>query len=281
MATLDDKLLGEKLHYYCSSSEDEGEDKEPVERSSPPPMVKRGDGGSCNTGPKGVMKDWRRYKQLEREERADQEVEKLALAKRLALTCRTDKEDQEAKAREENIDEEFEALLDDDMLQTFIKKRMQEMVDNQSAASSKRFGNIIELLTAEDFLTAVDKEDNAVSVIIYIYENEAAGCNTGYQCLKLIAQEYTHVKFCTIPASAVPLSKQFKDNGVPAIQGWRGGELLGSLVRITDHLGEDFYMSDMESYLIESGLLVDKTTLVPTIIRGPANHAGQKADDSD
>ncbi len=28
MATLDDKLLGEKLHYYCSSSEDEGDDDE-------------------------------------------------------------------------------------------------------------------------------------------------------------------------------------------------------------------------------------------------------------
>ena len=28
MATLDDKLLGEKLHYYCSSSEDEDEDEE-------------------------------------------------------------------------------------------------------------------------------------------------------------------------------------------------------------------------------------------------------------
>ena len=26
MATLDDKLLGEKLHYYCSSSESERED---------------------------------------------------------------------------------------------------------------------------------------------------------------------------------------------------------------------------------------------------------------
>ena len=25
MATLDDKLMGEKLHYYCSSSEDEDE----------------------------------------------------------------------------------------------------------------------------------------------------------------------------------------------------------------------------------------------------------------
>lgn len=26
MATLDDRLLGEKLHYYCSSSEDEDDD---------------------------------------------------------------------------------------------------------------------------------------------------------------------------------------------------------------------------------------------------------------
>ena len=31
MATLDDKLMGEKLHYYCSSSEDEEE--EPPQRS--------------------------------------------------------------------------------------------------------------------------------------------------------------------------------------------------------------------------------------------------------
>ncbi len=28
MATLDDKLLGEKLQYYCSSSESEGEDED-------------------------------------------------------------------------------------------------------------------------------------------------------------------------------------------------------------------------------------------------------------
>jgi len=279
MATLDDKLLGEKLHYYCSSSEDEGEDKDCIEKSPVPPTSADG-GPATNTGPKGVIKDWQRYKQLEREERSEQDAEKLALAKRLALTCRTDKEDQEAKQREENLDDEFEALLDDDLLQTFIKKRMQEMVENQSASSSKIFGNILELATGEDFLTAVDKEDKAVSVIIYIHENDVAGCNTSYQCMKLLAQEYRQVKFCRIRASSVPLSKKFKDGGVPAIQGWRGGELLASLVRITDHLGEDFLMSDLESYLIESGLLVDKT-LVPTVIRGPANHAGQNADDSD
>ena len=136
------------------------------------------------------------------------------------------------------------------------------MVENHSAASSKRFGNLIDLVTGEDFLNAIDKEDKGVSVIIFIYENEAAGCNTSYQCLKLVAKEYPHVKFCRIPASAVPLSQEFKNSGVPAIQGWRAGELLASLVRITDHLGVDFFMSDMESYLIENGLLIDKG-LVP------------------
>ena len=107
MATLDDKLLGEKLHYYCSSSEDEAEDNEPAGQGSVAPVSSDG-GAAMNTGPKGVIKDWQRYKQLEREERSEQEAEKLALAKRLALTCRTDREDQEAKNKEQSLDEEFE-----------------------------------------------------------------------------------------------------------------------------------------------------------------------------
>ena len=108
MATLDDKLLGEKLHYYCDSSDDEpdGEDG----RNTPPPGASRGassskskatfvpeselqkapkaGGGGYNTGPKGVIEDWRRFKQLEKENRDDAEAEKKAVAKRLAMTCR-------------------------------------------------------------------------------------------------------------------------------------------------------------------------------------------------
>ena len=72
MATLDDKLLGEKLHYYCSSSEDEdgdeqGEGRGAAEAAPPPP-----NSGGANTGPKGVIEDWRRFKQLETEKREEQ-----------------------------------------------------------------------------------------------------------------------------------------------------------------------------------------------------------------
>ena len=41
------------------------------------------------TGPKGVIKDWQRYKQLEAEKRASQSLEKMQLAKKLTLTCRS------------------------------------------------------------------------------------------------------------------------------------------------------------------------------------------------
>ena len=105
MATLDDKLLGEKLHYYCSSSEDEadggdegaddggkGDDSRtsaaaacaPAPKFVPESELKNGH----NTGPKGVMEDWRRFKQLERENRAEAAAEKEALTKKLAMTCR-------------------------------------------------------------------------------------------------------------------------------------------------------------------------------------------------
>jgi hypothetical protein len=73
MSTLEDKILGEKLHYYCSSSEDEGNnsgesDKEYDDKEYNDikyaenttqhiaSSYSEWDGTSSNTGPKGVIK---------------------------------------------------------------------------------------------------------------------------------------------------------------------------------------------------------------------------------
>ena len=105
MATLDDKLMGEKLHYYCSSSEDEADGgDEGADDGGKADDSRRANAaaGSAskfvpeselknsgyNTGPKGVMEDWRRFKQLERENRAEAAEEKASLTKKLAMTCR-------------------------------------------------------------------------------------------------------------------------------------------------------------------------------------------------
>ena len=68
----------------------------------------------------------------------------------------------------------------------------------------------------------------------------------------------------------------FQASGVPALLVYRSGELVANFVRLTDTLGDDFYASDLEGFLIENGVLSDGK-LVPSIIRGPA----VQNDDSD
>lgn len=69
MSTLEDKIMGEKLQYYCSSSEDEKEesggeggdeaDQAKAEAAAAPPVadmtqdMTHWQGNSANTGPKG------------------------------------------------------------------------------------------------------------------------------------------------------------------------------------------------------------------------------------
>jgi len=266
MATLDDKLLGEKLHYYCSSSEDEGEE-EPAPAPAPTPGP-GGGGDGPNTGPKGVLKDWQRYKQLETEQREAAELERLALAQKLSLTCRTEQQDQQAREQEAAVDRELEELLDDGFLESYMQKRMEEMVA-ATQNLTKRFGQVVELHTGESFLDCVDREEKRVTVVVLVHEPSVEGCTAMAGCIECLAQQFPTVKFCKILSSAAMLSKHFKVAGVPALLVYRAGNLLGSFIRVTDQLGTDFFASDVESFLAEHGMLPDKDA-VPSIIRGPA-----------
>ena len=78
----------------------------------------------------------------------------MALAKKLALTCRTSNDDDKAKQKEEKVDRELEELLDDGFLQDYMQRRMQEMIE-KTQNTTKTFGRVIELHTGESFLDSV------------------------------------------------------------------------------------------------------------------------------
>lgn len=61
------------------------------------------------------------------------------------------------------------------------------------------------------------------------------------------------------------LSKHFKKEGVPALLVYKAGQVIGNFVHVTHYLGTDFYASEVETFLIEHGMLTDKNC-VPTII---------------
>lgn len=285
MASLEDKILGEKLHNYCSSSSEESDgncsdsdsenvqskkDKSAVEETAPVES-NQWEGTSTNTGPKGVIKDWQRYKQLENEKREESERERIDLMKKLTLTVQSALDEEREKAAAE--DPELADLLNDEFLLSYQKKRMQELLSQNQ--HNLKFGHVVHLQNRDDFLNAIDKENQAVTVIIHIYENNVEACRTMNKCLNQLSKIYENVKFCTIVGSSAGMSKHFKVNGVPALLVYKNGQLMGNFVKLSDDLGNDFCVEDVQGYLVEHGMLEDKTC-TPLIIKSTSD-----TDDSD
>lgn len=266
MATLEDKILGEKLHNYCSSSEDEsgdedsrsGDEQGPSKVEAAPadlPPINSWSGSASNTGPKGVLEDWRRFKQLEAENRRELERERVALAKKLTLSVKPEREEKEDKDHE-ILEDELNELLDEDFLQRYQKQRMQELMAQMK--KTPKFGKVLTLKTQDDFLYCIDKEDPKVAVLIHIYNNNSKACRTMDGCLNILASDYPEMKFCRIAVDITGLSRHFRIDGVPAILVYKNGQIIGNFVQLVTELGDDFYATDVERFLIEYGMLPEK-----------------------
>lgn len=258
MATLEDKILGEKLEYYCSSgeedeadSDDDGEFKDAVEGTdvgipSAPQGGHYTSETTSNTGPKGVIKDWQRFKQLETEKREAQEKERLALAQKLSMTCRS--------ALDEEEDPDLAELLSDNLLLEFAQKRMQEMMEK--AAADSRFGRVVHLKSGDEYLDHIDKEKPSVTIVLHVYENSVHSCKTMNECLDELARDFPCVKFCKISASTAGLSHNFKADGVPALLVYKAGELIGNFIQLGEEFGNEFVANDVENFLIDKGIVL-------------------------
>ncbi|XP_022532142.2 phosducin-like protein [Astyanax mexicanus] len=279
MTTLDDKILGEKLQYYYSSSEDEESDHEEDEGQSKTirdqevleaEIEYSPDGSAVNTGPKGVLNDWRKYKQLETEQRVEQQKEMERLIKKLSMTCKShldeemDKEKQKQLQDKLNgkvnlrVDEEEEDEDDETFLQQYRLQRMEEM--RRQLSGGRRFEQVINITSGEEFLHAIDEEGKGTLVLVHIFEPDVPACQAMEGSLLCLALQYPQVKFCQARGSVLGTSTLFRSSALPALLLYRGGELVGNLVRVSDQLGDDFYATDVEALLQEYGLLPEKHT---------------------
>ncbi|GAU93978.1 hypothetical protein RvY_05828 [Ramazzottius varieornatus] len=297
MTTLEDKILGEKKQCYCSSSEDEddkkdeGDGDEPQDGSAtsarsnklkfiPEKVVREWEGYSTNTGPKGVIRDWQRFKQLETEKKQQQDQERITLANKLSTTCRSHLDDEKEKKKQAEKDEALatEPESEDEILKEYLEKRMQELMSSKIRSVSV-FGAVHELDSVDAFLENTEKGPKGSLVVVLLYEDKAAGCSSMKNCMKYLASEYSNVKFCQIKSSLLNVSSRFRSVGLPALQAYKNGELIGNYVQLVKEFGDEIYGSDVESFLIEHGILQDKS-LVPSILRSKTQLASHE-DDSD
>jgi len=203
---------------------------------------------TSNTGPKGVIKDWQRFKQLETEKREEQENERQKLIQKLSLTCRPECED----------DSELDELMSNDILIEFAQKRMEELM--KKTAPDKKFGSLIHLKTGDQYLHAIDQESTSVTIIVHIFEEYVKSCRIMNDCLKFLSNMHPCVKFCKMQASTGGLSHQFKSEAIPALLVYKAGELIGNFIQLEEEFGTEFNDNDVANFLLEKGIVLDYST---------------------
>lgn len=63
------------------------------------------------SGPKGVINDWRKYKQLEVEQKQEQKKEMERLIKKLSMTCRSDLDLEKDKEKQKELQEKLQGKV--------------------------------------------------------------------------------------------------------------------------------------------------------------------------
>lgn len=272
MDPLEAKILGEKAQYYCSSSEDSDSEYESASENEAPkasqaeaPKLElkstKWEGVSQNTGPKGVMKDMQVFRKLQREKRQEMEQNRIALVKKFTLSVQTALDEEREKAMREDPD--LVDLLDDEFVVEYQRKRMLQLMEQYE--SRQHFGKVFHLKNGTEFLKAIDDEDELVTIIIHIYEDDIEACRLMNDCFEEVSQIYLNTKFCTIKSTNACVSTEFKNQGLPALLIYKKGNLIYSFLRITDRLGDHFYAEDLLQVLVGHGILVDKSLCPPII----------------
>ncbi|KAG1963730.1 phosducin b isoform X1 [Pimephales promelas] len=205
------------------------------------------------TGPKGVINDWRKFKL----ESMDQEV--LPPSKRELLrqmsSPQKPKDTCVGGLNRKMSAQEYELIKEDDekSLRKYRKQCMQEMHEHLSFGP--KFETVYDLDSGEAFLDVIEKEHRLTVVVVHIYKDGVKGCDALNSCMDCLASEYNTVKFCRIPAAATGAGERFSDDVLPTLLVYKAGELLGNFLAVTQHFNEEFFATDVEVFLNEYGLL--------------------------
>ncbi|XP_074490963.1 phosducin b [Sebastes fasciatus] len=211
---------------------------------------------ATQTGPKGVINDWRRFK-LESMDQENLPPAKRELLRQMSSPGRP-KDDGKSGVNRKMSVQEYEMLKEEDegCLKKYRKRCMQDMHDKLSFGP--RFEGVHDLVSGEAFLEVIEKEHYSTVVVVHIYKAGVKGCEEVNSCLDCLATEYPAVKFCRIDAVASGASERFSDEVLPTLLVYKAGELLGNFLACTQHLTEEFFATDVEAFLNSYGLLPEK-----------------------
>lgn len=217
---------------------------------------------ATQTGPKGVINDWRRFK-LESMDKESLPPAKRELLRQMSSPSRARDGDSIADQNRKMSVQEYEMLKEEDegCMKKYRRRCMQEM--HEKLSIGPRFIGVHELDSGEAFLQVIEKEHHSTVVVVHIYKVGIKSCDDLNHCLDCLATEYPTVKFCRIDAVASGAAERFSDEVLPTLLVYKNGELIGNFLACMQHLNQEFFATDVEAFLNSYGLLPEKE--LPTL----------------
>lgn len=223
-----------------------------------------------NTGAKAVLRDYKNHQIREAMAREHNRMEREAMVHRVAYgvassgpsmcaAAQAAQRSAAARARDCAAHDSDEGELnessdDGDDDSTFMAQyRAARISQLKGSAARPQFGELKEVDKFQ-LLDALEGGDTEKLVVVHLYEEYHAGCRKLNGVLEGLARRMAGLQFLRLRATSA--QPDFDPIALPTLMVYRGGQLVESLLRVTDEMGgerADFSMDDVEWLLREKG----------------------------
>ncbi|GMM52895.1 Plp2 protein [Starmerella bacillaris] len=147
----------------------------------------------------------------------------------------------------DELDED--GLEDEDFIQMYREKRMQEIRDQ---LSKEKYGEVIKINKSE-YKTEITEASNSCPVIVHISSSQSTQSRLLQGLLLRIAPKFREIKFVEIDSKQI--NERFPDSQTPTVLVYKDEAVTHQLVTLSLVGGNSTSINDFEQYLVKCDVL--------------------------
>ncbi|KAK6350117.1 hypothetical protein TWF696_006364 [Orbilia brochopaga] len=217
--------------------------------------------GAANTGPKGVLADARSFEIAKRREMQARQAG--VYGRKASIDIQGgNASGVQARLLDDRMRHSDNSDDDDELMQAWRQKRLEELkagssFNRRKVATGRRYGKM-ETVDANGYLDAIEKVTADTIVIVLIYDERSSESQFVEDCIGTLARRHVATRFVKLHYSEAEMDKHV----VPALLGYKAGELILNLPRVIDEIptGRTLSSESLESLLKKHSALTGESS---------------------
>lgn len=143
--------------------------------------------------------------------------------------------------------EDLEDDLDEEFLQEYKKKRLEEM---NKIAKKPHFGSVFEI-SRDEYLTHVTNAPAESFVVLHLYQDYVEKCKLFNELMSRMANKFPLIKFVKIVSTRC--IENFPDSKLPCVIIYKEGKMRSNITNVDIEM--KFNMAGFEEFLVKMGVV--------------------------